>query len=183
MYESQTAFLTSSAGRLTAGVRRTLKRFVRNEGLQSEETVFKSSELTGLSDKIFDNLARTLGTGLQRRDVFKFALAGVASAALAEFGVKTAWAVQSCQCQGQTYDPTLQCCTPSGVQQKHPVVNLTACTNKVDHPGYTCIPNGCGAEGGPHVPNGFGAASFLSGLNNHDCLSGQGTDVKDRVDK
>jgi hypothetical protein len=125
-----------------------------------------------LRDEIFDNIARTLASPMPRRQVLKMAITGIIGAALAGLGIETAWAAQTCLCQGQTYDPATACCTPTGVQQKHPIASLDACINKVAHPGYTCVANGCGGNGGSHYPSGFGAADFLPCCNTHDCCWG-----------
>ena len=86
--------------------------------------------------EIFDNLARSIGNGISRRQTFKLTLSSLAGLALAELGIKTAWAAGTCLCQGLTYDPLTACCTASGVQQKHPLTSVAACPNKVPHPGY-----------------------------------------------
>lgn len=126
------------------------------------------NERETLRDGFFDNAARTLASPVPRRGVLKMALAGLASAALAGLGVKTSRAAENCLCAGQIYNPTMACCTPTGVQPKHPVVKLSACPHKVGHPGHQCMPNGCGPPGLP-VPNRFGAANFRPCCNNHDC--------------
>ena len=118
--------------------------------------------------EIFDNVARTLGSPVSRRKALKLAMLGVAGAALADIGVKTAWAAENCLCSGQVYDPVTACCTPSGVQPKHPVANLNACPNKIPHPGHVNTPNGCGAQGGTQYPNRWGLANFRPCCNNHD---------------
>src|SRR5207248_1119423 len=40
---------------------------------------------------------------------------------------------------------------------------------KVPDPTHTCMPNGCGGEGGTSVPNSFGIANFRNCCNGHDC--------------
>jgi secretory phospholipase A2 len=78
-------------------------------------------------------------------------------------------AAGTCLCNGQTYDPVTACCTASGVVQKNPIANLAACPNKVADPTHTCIPNGCGGQGGVPVPNSYGIAEFRSCCNTQDC--------------
>jgi hypothetical protein len=133
------------------------------------------NQTTVSSHNIFDDIARTLGSGMPRRQAFALAVKGLAGAALAEFGVWSAWAQSTCLCQGQTYNPQTACCTPSGVQAKHPITNLAACPNKVKHPGYVGRSNGCGPEGGaitPFVPNRFGLANFGPCCDAHDFCYG-----------
>src|SRR6185503_9160435 len=98
-------------------------------------------------NKIFDDIARVIGSNIPRRKALKLAVAGLAGAALVELGIRPAWAFETCDCNGQSYDTDVSCCTPSGVQQKHPIVDLNACPNKVAHPGFTAVPNGCGPSG------------------------------------
>ena len=160
-------------------------RLTWGQAQPSEGVKLTEDERATLPDKIFDNLARMLGSPMPRRRVLKMALVGIVGAALAEVRVKTAWAAQNCSCQGRTYDPDRECCTPAGVQPKHPVVNLSACPNRVAHPGNTCIPdnvhqNGCGPLGFLNVPDNLGRADFTQCCNNHDCCyatcnSGQAT--------
>jgi hypothetical protein len=136
-------------------------------------------------DKIFDNVARILGSTMPRRKALKLALAGVAGAALLELGIRPAWAIVSCDCNGQSYDTDTSCCTPSGVQQKYPIVDLSACPNKVPHPGFVAVPNGCGPSGGaltPIIPNRFGSADFTQCCNTHDICYGTCNDVKSDCD-
>ena len=104
-------------------------------------------------------------------------LKGIAAAALAQVGVRSAWAAATCVCQatGQLYDPVTACCTSGGVQNKNPITSLAACPGKVPHPGYTAVPNGCGPAGGvvtPFIPNSWGAANFLPCCNAHDVCYG-----------
>lgn len=124
------------------------------------------------ANRVFDDIARVLGSGMPRRAAFGIAAKGMAAAFLAQFGVRSAWAFQTCLCQGQVYNPRTTCCTASGRQQKNPISNLNACPNRVPHPGYNPVPNGCGAQGGTQFPNSFFAASFLQCCNNHDICWG-----------
>lgn len=121
------------------------------------------------SDERFDNITRSIAGSLTRRDMLKVAMTGFLGIGLAKLGIRTAWAGDSCLCNGVKYDPDLSCCTSFGVIQKHPIADLTQCPNKVPHPTHTCVPNGCGGSGGISVPNGFGAANFLPACNDHDC--------------
>jgi hypothetical protein len=125
------------------------------------------------SSVIFDNLSRSLGSEIPRRQALKVALTSFTGAALAQLGIKSAWAAgDTCLCRGVTYDPATACCTPSGVQQKHPLTSVAACPNRVAHPGHVPVGNGCGAQGGRQFPDGFGAASFLGCCNTHDVCWG-----------
>ena len=138
----------------------------------------------GARNEIFDNLARTLGGTIPRRTALKLAVLGVVGAALSEFGVKSAWA-QNCLCNGQPYNPTTACCTPFGVQPKHPIINLAACPNKVPHPGHPQTPNGCGPAGAwytPLIPNRWGLANFTTCCNTHDNCYGRCNDPKGGCD-
>ncbi len=135
--------------------------------------------------QVFDDLARILANPMPRRRAFSLVLRALAGAVLAELGVQSAWADSTCLCRGQTYDPQTQCCTPGGVQQKHPLTSTAGCPAKVPHPGYVAIPNGCGPEGGaitPYVPNRFGLADFRPCCNTHDICYGTCNDVKSLCD-
>lgn len=118
---------------------------------------------------LLDNIARSMGQA-SRRDSFRIAASGMAGIALTRMGIRNAWAGDNCLCNGQTYDPTLACCTAAGVVQKNPIANLADCPNKVANPLHTCQPNGCGGQGGTAVPNSFlGIAPFRGCCNSHDC--------------
>ncbi len=124
------------------------------------------------SSRIFDDIARALSSNLPRRKAVSLALKGLASAALAEFGIKSGWAAVTCHCQGQSYDPVTYCCTPTGVQLKHPLTSTRFCPNRVAYPGYIPDPNAqCGNTGtfmARRVPNGYGPVSFLQCCKDHD---------------
>ena len=143
-------------------------------------------ECRATQSELFDNIARILGSVMPRRTAFRLVLSGLAGAALAEIGIKSAWAATTtCLCQGQTYDPTTACCTATGVQPKHPLASVSACPNKVPHPGYTATFNGCGGEGSvfnPIIPGHYGAANFTPCCNNHDICYGICNDVKATCD-
>lgn len=140
----------------------------------------------GSSREIFDNIARILGSDLSRRKVFGLAVKGLIGAALAEVGIRTAWAAATCPCPGSgVYDPLTACCTSLGVQPKNPIANLAACPNKVKHVGNPSNPNGCGGEGGvisPYIPNRWGLANFLPCCNTHDNCYGNCNSVKTGCD-
>ena len=142
-----------------------LAKVTRGQAAWNEEGAEERSGAAG--NEIFDNVARTLGSPVPRRQAIKLAALGVAGAALSELGLKSAWA-QNCLCSGQLYDPATACCTPSGVQPKHPVANLSACPDRRPHPGHVNYPNGCGAAGGTKYPNRWGFADFGSCCNVHD---------------
>lgn len=120
----------------------------------------------------FDNFVRSVGSQESRRDMLKVSFFGMLSAVLGPLGIKEARAAADCLCGRELYDPQTQCCTPTGIQTKHPIADLTRCPNRVPHPGYTCVPNGCGAANGAAFPGSFGAASFLNCCNGHDCCWG-----------
>jgi hypothetical protein len=125
----------------------------------------------GNSDDVFAEVARIVANKLPRRDIVKLTLIAFTGAALANLGIKTAWGQSTCLCNGQSYDPTTQCCTNSGVEAKHPIADISACPNKVAHPGHVPTHDGCGSQTSPtypFIPNSFGSASFLSSCNNHD---------------
>ena len=71
------------------------------------------------------------------------------------------------------YDSSVACCTPTGVVQKHPIADLTRCPKRVKNATHTCVPNGCGGNGGIGVPNSFGSANFEPSCNTHDCCYDQ----------
>jgi hypothetical protein len=146
-------------------------------------------------DELFDNLSRILASSLPRRQVLRLALVSLAGAALASLGIRPAWARTNCFCNGaplqsgqaccstssppQPYDTAKQCCTSAGVQQKYPIQHLTACPNRVAHPGHVSSFNGCGPDpnavdengkscGGVTPPPGFFAANFTPCCNAHD---------------
>src|SRR5687767_5727964 len=88
-------------------------------------------------DQIFDNIARRLANPMPRRKALKLVGAGVAGVALAEVGLKPAWAQMiTCTCEGELYDPNVACCTRFGLRPKHPIMDLFDCPNRVPHPGH-----------------------------------------------
>ena len=123
-------------------------------------------------DTSFDLLARSLGSQVRRRAVLKAALYGVTASVLTGLGLRPARAAANCLCDRALYDTATQCCINGAVRTKHPIANLADCPNRVAHPGYTCVPNGCGAAGGQSFPGSFGAASFVGCCDNHDCCWG-----------
>lgn len=123
-------------------------------------------------DAGFDHFARSLGSQVERRAILRVALFGVAWTLLGSVGLRRAWAAASCLCGRELYDTATQCCTPTGVRPKHPIADLAACPNRLPHPGYSCVPNGCGAAGGQGFPNSFGAAGFGGCCDGHDCCWG-----------
>ena len=134
------------------------------------------------ADSAFDNFTRSLGSQTSRRQVVKVSVLGMFGALLGDLGLREARAAADCLCGRQLYDPAVQCCTPTGVKPKHPVADLASCPNKVVHPGYTCVPNGCGPAGGTSYPNGFGSASFMGCCNTHDCCYGACNNAKGGCD-
>lgn len=95
-------------------------------------------------------------------------------------GIETAYAVDQ------------KCCTPTGVQPKYPITDLSACPNRVPHPGYALTTNGCSVQAplAAAVANGglltgtalaFYSNLFYAACNVHDscygtCNTGSGTD-------
>lgn len=120
----------------------------------------------------FDNFMRSVASQATRRDALRVSANGAFLSFMATLGLRPAQAAADCLCGRQLYDPAIQCCTPTGVQTKNPIADLARCPDRVASPSYTCVPNGCGAEGGQSFPGGFGAASFLPCCNAHDCCYG-----------
>lgn len=127
---------------------------------------------------LFDNLARSVASTTSRRGALRVALTGLAGLALSKIGINTAWAAANCLCNGTVYDSATACCTATGVVQKNPIADLARCPGKVAHAGHTCVPNGCGGNGGIGVPNRFLAANFLPACNTHDCCYDRCNSVK-----
>lgn len=135
--------------------------------------------------EILDNLARSVASHVSRRKALKLTAAGVFGVVLAELGVRPTWAFVTCNCNGVQYDPAVACCTPSGVQQKYPIVNLDACPGRVSHSGPAPTPNGCGPANSkltPYIPNNYGAANFLPCCNTHDTCYGTCNNAKSGCD-
>jgi hypothetical protein len=150
-----------------------LARNVRRRGRSLRHPARGGDAKAGPADEGgFDRFARSLGSQVERRDVLQVALFGMVSTLLGSLGLKPAWAAANCLCGRQLYDTAIQCCTPTGVRPKHPIADLAGCPNRVPHPGYTCVPNGCGAAGGQAFPGSFGAANFLPCCDGHDCCWG-----------
>lgn len=133
----------------------------------------------GLPPSAFDNLTRSVGSQDSRRMALKVSILGLFGMLGGGLGFpRSAQAAADCLCGRQLYDSSIQCCTPTGIQTKHPIANLDACPNKVPHPGATCVPNGCGAADGASFPGSFGAASVVGCCDNHDCCYGKCNEVK-----
>lgn len=131
----------------------------------------------------FDNYTRSVGSQDSRRRALKVSVLGFFGLLGVGLGVpRTARAGADCLCGRQLYDAALQCCTPSGIQTKHPIANLANCPSRVAHPGASCVPNGCGAAGGNSFPGNFGAASVTGCCNSHDCCYGRCNDDKSACD-
>lgn len=81
------------------------------------------------------------------------------------------------------YDPQEECCTPDGIQPKHPIADLESCPERVPHPGYTPSANGCGAEGGVHLPNVGLAPGFEACCAAHDICYGTCNSDKAQCDQ
>jgi hypothetical protein len=138
--------------------------------------------------ELFDTVSRIMASPISRREAIKAVIVGLAGVALLSIGIEPAWAVTDCTCGGipipqgnaccktggseVLYDPVQGCCTPTGVQQKYPIVNLQNCPNRVAHPGFVPVPNGCGAQGGIQFPGTWGNAQFTPCCNTHDICYG-----------
>jgi len=147
------------------------------------ESKSRENKLRGTSNELLDCVSRTLNNPMPRRQAVRVVMTGVAGLALMRLGINTAWAQQSCDCNGVSYDPVTQCCTPNGVQQKFPIVNVDDCPNRVEHPGLPPInPNGCGAAGGRAFPNRFGPVNFRQCCDPHDICFGTCNSDRDDCD-
>lgn len=124
------------------------------------------------ADDRFDNFMRSVASQATRRDALRVSAQGAFLSFMATLGLRPAQAAADCLCGRQLYDPAVQCCTPTGVQTKHPIADLARCPDRVASPSYRCVPNGCGAEGGQPFPGGYGSASFLGCCDGHDCCYG-----------
>lgn len=122
-------------------------------------------------DDIFDNYLRAIATHTTRRAVLLTSVRSLATLLLSSMGIRHVRAA-TCLCNGGNYDPEVQCCTPAGIQPKHPVADLASCPSRVAAKGYTCVANGCGAAGGWKLISQYGSASFLGCCNSHDCCFG-----------
>jgi hypothetical protein len=146
--------------------------------------------------EIFDDITRTAAVGVPRRSVLKLFALAATSSVLMKVGIRPAWAVTTCRCggaplgtgqaccrvggAGTPYDTAVQCCTPVGVQPKHPIVDLAACPNRVPHPGHVPTSNGCGGAGFPLPPVVPFVQLFTPCCDTHDfcygtCNSDKGT--------
>ena len=132
----------------------------------------KGQERRNHEAALVDCVTRGFVGSMPRRKVLKLVAAGVTGLAFARLGLRSAWAQQVCNCNGVSYDPVTQCCTTAGVQQKHPIVDLAACPNRVPHEGFVAVPNGCGAEGGRKFPERFGRVNFKQCCDPHDICYG-----------
>lgn len=141
---------------------------------------------------VFDGITRVLCSAIPRREALRITFMGVIGVALAEAGIKTTWAAPTCLCMGQVYDPSVECCTPGGVQRKKNNTNvITACPSRVANPEYVCKPNGCGSEGGKKFPGSVGKADFLTccgapgtaGTGSHDCCWGKCKEDRNNCDQ
>jgi hypothetical protein len=152
---------------------------------QSPQTAARDGKSINSAD-LFDNIARLTQRPIPRRSAVGTLFGGFLGLALADLGIKSAWAQANCLCtDGETYDPAIQCCTSAGVQAKNPITNLAACPNRVPHPGHTPGFNGCGPANSwitPWIPNRYGIADFTQCCNNHDICYDTCNDVKSNCD-
>ena len=139
-------------------------------------------DATAGPDAGFDNFMRSVASQATRRDALRVSAQGAFVSFMASLGLRPAHAAADCLCGRQLYDPQTQCCTPTGVQAKSPIADLARCPDRVASPSYTCVPNGCGAEGGASFPGGYGSASFLPCCNGHDCCWGRCRNDRDGCD-
>jgi len=123
-------------------------------------------------DVMVDNLSRLIASPLPRRNMLKLLVMSISGAVVARFAGGAAQAQQATACCNNVkFNPSTQCCTPQGVQTKHPITDLAACPNRVAHPGSPAPPNGCGTTDFK-VPDSYGIANFLPCCNNHDTCWG-----------
>ena len=122
-------------------------------------------------DEMVDNFSRLVAGPLPRRHMLKFILMSLSGAAVTRLAGGSAQAQQASCCMGKKFDPSSQCCTSHGVQPKHPINDLAACPNRVEHPGNDPMPNGCGS-GAFRAPNSWGQANFLPCCDSHDTCWG-----------
>lgn len=75
-------------------------------------------------------------------------------------------------CGDRVIDPSTQCCVGDAPVQKHPILDLAQCPNRVPDPGHVPGFNGCGPEflSGVQflIPQGYNSASFTDSCNGHD---------------
>ena len=123
------------------------------------------------TEDAFDNVTRSIGSVVSRRESLQLAFQGIAAFVLWRVGVKSAYAqVANCLCGGMLYDPTQQCCIAGAIVPKNPIANLAQCPSPVAHPGHVCQPNGCGSDYSHYVvPNSYFGAPFGGCCNTHDC--------------
>lgn len=123
------------------------------------------------STEYLDGAAEVLADQtLPRRTALRLMLKGIAAGFLADIGVRPAWALD-CLCRNYLFDARTQCCTPSGVQPKNPIADLSRCPGRVSHPGYIPYVNGCGGQDswtGSLIPDSFGTADFRPCCDTHD---------------
>lgn len=123
------------------------------------------------TSEAFDNIARSAGSVVSRRESIVLALKGIAALALWSAGVRKARAqVANCLCGGMLYDPVSQCCVSGSIVPKNPIANLAQCPTPTSHPGHVCKPNGCGSDYSHYVvPNSYFGAPFKPCCDTHDC--------------
>jgi hypothetical protein len=147
--------------------------FPFNIGESSDTNARGTSDGCFSSPTTFEQFTKLAASQLPRRTMLRLAAAGIASAALARFGVRIAYAQSTCLCAGEPYDPQTQCCTATGVEAKYPITDLASCPARVPHSPHVPKFDGCGSSTTspglyPYIPNSYGLASFLTCCNNHD---------------
>jgi len=129
-----------------------------------------------MEERRFDNLTRVLGGATSRRQLLKGMVGVALGAVFASAGGRLPRLALAANptCNGESYDPSSQCCEPAGVQPRHPIADLASCPDRVPHPGHVPSFNGCGPAQGwiRHViPNKIGPyrnVDFTPACNNHD---------------
>jgi hypothetical protein len=119
-------------------------------------------------DEAIDRLSRMVASPLPRRTVIKLIAAAVPGLAVMSFNRRSVQAQSEACCNGTVFETSDECCTAQGIQDKYPITNLEALPNRVPHPGYEPLANGCGPENGIKVPDKFGRAKFVDCCNPHD---------------
>lgn len=135
-------------------------------------------------DHSFDAAARVFARGLPRRGHLKLILSAIMGTALSGLRIKISQAAVKCDCHGTEYEPDVSCCTSSGVQPRHPILDLDLCPKKQSH-GDPAMPNGCGANGSilrPYIPQRFGRANFSTCCKTHDICYGTCNNNKSSCD-
>jgi hypothetical protein len=145
-----------------------------------------------MEERRFDELSRALGQGVPRRTVLKGLLGAAVGSALAVVGVRVPQPAGAApgNCNGVSYDPNTQCCTPAGgIQPMYPIADLALCPDRVPHAGHVPEFNGCGPANGflsRIIPNKIGPfrnVDLTQACNNHDICYDTCNSVKSTCDQ